>query len=90
MTVLNLACGGDKENTPLSTARGIAVRKQSSMKRKKASKRRPPLRDITWLLFPSAGPQGAEEEPAAAPDAVVAQPHQTGSQGRYSLVKGFR
>jgi hypothetical protein len=93
MAVLNLDCGGDKENTPPSTARGIAVRKQSSMKSKKASKRRPPLRDITWLLFPSAGPQGAEEEPAAVPDAAVAQAGGAPSdgvavkQGRYSLVR---
>ncbi|GJM90753.1 hypothetical protein PR202_ga07062 [Eleusine coracana subsp. coracana] len=81
MAVLNLLASGgsDKENAPPSAARGIAVRKQSAMKRsKQAPRRRPPLRDITGLFLaaslpiPSAGPQGPEEEPAVVPDAAAA------------------
>ncbi|KAK3152631.1 hypothetical protein QOZ80_2BG0161530 [Eleusine coracana subsp. coracana] len=79
MAVLNFASGGgDKENAPPSAARGIAVRKQSAMKRsKQAPRRRPPLRDITCLFLaaslpiPSADPQGPEQEPAVVPDAVA-------------------
>uniref|UniRef100_K3YY35 Uncharacterized protein n=1 Tax=Setaria italica TaxID=4555 RepID=K3YY35_SETIT len=104
MAVLNLgSCGGgDKENAPPAAARGIAVKIHVTMKRPgvggKATRRRPPLRDITGLFLaaPSRPPPAAllalaeAELPeavrarAGAPDGAAAK------QGRYSLRKGFR
>jgi hypothetical protein len=86
------ACGSVKENVPPS-ARGIAVRKQSTaMKRhggsKKAAVLRTPLRDTTGLVLAALSPAGegpAEAARAGAPAAAVAV-----TQGRRSLRRGFR
>ncbi|CAL5022863.1 unnamed protein product [Urochloa decumbens] len=103
MAVLNLGCscgGGDKENAPPpAAARGIAVKNQTAMKRRpgaggKATRRRPPLRDITELFLAAPPPALAQAElllleaastrAGGASDCVALKP------GRYSLRKGFR
>ncbi|TVU33261.1 hypothetical protein EJB05_25052, partial [Eragrostis curvula] len=83
MAVLNLGCGGnsDKENAPPAAVRGITVRKQSMMKRpgagSKVSRKRPPLRDITFLFLAdprpltSLAPEGREGPEELVPDAPV-------------------
>nr|CAB3449488.1 unnamed protein product [Digitaria exilis] len=78
MAILNLGggCGGgggdDKENAPPSTARGVAVKSHTAMKKKPGlgsratRRRRPPLRDITNLFVSAQCQSPATAEPALA------------------------